>query len=47
MQVLEAGINAAKTGTRVQVDAKVSYEDGRTGTVRADVAIRDVEVSAT
>jgi long-chain acyl-CoA synthetase len=28
----------------VQVDAKVTYEDGRTGTVRADVKIRDVEV---
>ena len=34
------------TGTRVQVDAKVTYEDGRTGTIRADVAIRDVEASA-
>jgi long-chain acyl-CoA synthetase len=33
-------------GTRVQVDAKVTYEDGRTGTIRADVAIRDVEASA-
>jgi long-chain acyl-CoA synthetase len=27
----------------VQVEAKVTYEDGRTGTVRADVQIRDVE----
>src|SRR5215475_4938162 len=27
---------------RVQVEAKVTYEDGRTGTVRADVRIRDV-----
>ena len=26
----------------VQVEAKVTYEDGRTGTMRADVAIRDV-----
>ncbi len=33
------------TGTRVQVDAKVTYEDGRTGTIRADVAICDVEAS--
>jgi long-chain acyl-CoA synthetase len=32
-------------GTRVQVDATVTYEDGRTGTIRADVAIRDVEAS--
>jgi long-chain acyl-CoA synthetase len=30
-------------GHRVQVEAKVTYEDGRTGTIRADVAIRDVE----
>jgi len=28
----------------VQVDAKVTYEDGRTATVRADVKIRDAEV---
>ncbi|MBI3634611.1 MAG: AMP-binding protein [Candidatus Rokubacteria bacterium] len=28
---------------RVQVEAKVTYEDGRTGTIRADVRIRDVE----
>jgi long-chain acyl-CoA synthetase len=27
---------------RVEVEAKVTYEDGRTGTIRADVAIRDV-----
>ena len=27
----------------VQVEAKVTYEDGRTGTIRADVRIRDVE----
>jgi long-chain acyl-CoA synthetase len=27
----------------VKVEAKVTYEDGRTGTVRADVKIRDVE----
>ncbi len=29
---------------RVQVEAKVTYEDGRTGTMRADVLIRDVDV---
>jgi long-chain acyl-CoA synthetase len=28
---------------RVQVEAKVTYEDGRTGTMRADVMIRDVD----
>jgi long-chain acyl-CoA synthetase len=27
--------------THVQVEAKVTYEDGRTGTIRADVTIRD------
>jgi long-chain acyl-CoA synthetase len=27
----------------IKVEAKVTYEDGRTGTVRADVRIRDVE----
>ena len=27
---------------RVQVEAQVTYEDGRTGTIRADVAVRDV-----
>jgi long-chain acyl-CoA synthetase len=30
----------------VQVEAKVTYEDGRTGTVRADVRIRDVATPA-
>jgi len=30
----------------VSVEAKVTYEDGRTGTVRADVRIRDAEVFA-
>ena len=30
----------------VQVEAKVTYEDGRTGTVRADVKIQDAEVFA-
>jgi long-chain acyl-CoA synthetase len=30
----------------VQVEAKVTYEDGRTGMVRADVRIRDVATSA-
>ena len=29
--------------THVQVEAKVTYEDGRSGTIRADVTIRDVE----
>jgi long-chain acyl-CoA synthetase len=29
----------------VQVDAKVTYEDGRVGTVRADVRIRDVALA--
>ena len=28
----------------VQVEAKVTYEDGRTGTMRADLKIRDVEL---
>ncbi len=28
----------------VQVEAKVTYEDGRTGTMRADLKLRDVEV---
>jgi long-chain acyl-CoA synthetase len=27
---------------RVSVEAKVTYEDGRTGTIRADVAIREL-----
>ncbi len=31
---------------RVQVEAKVTYEDGRSGTIRADVTIRDVEAAA-
>ena len=30
----------------VQVEAKVTYEDGRSGTIRADVTIRDVETVA-
>ena len=29
----------------VTVEARVTYEDGRTGTVRADVKIRDVETA--
>jgi long-chain acyl-CoA synthetase len=33
-------------GTHVQIEAKVTYEDGRSGTIRADVAIRDVEAAA-
>ena len=32
---------------RVEVEAKVTYEDGRTGTVRADVTIREAETFAT
>jgi hypothetical protein len=28
------------------VEAKVTYEDGRTGTVRADLQIREAEVFA-
>ena len=31
--------------THVQVEAKVTYEDGRSGTIRADVAIRGVEAA--
>ncbi|MGH7325408.1 MAG: AMP-dependent synthetase/ligase [Candidatus Rokuibacteriota bacterium] len=31
---------------RIQVEAQVTYEDGRTGTVRADVRIRPVEAAA-
>jgi long-chain acyl-CoA synthetase len=31
---------------RVQVEAQVTYEDGRTGTIRAEVAIRDVGAPA-
>jgi long-chain acyl-CoA synthetase len=33
-------------GDHVSVEAKVTYEDGRTGTVRADVRIREAEVFA-
>jgi len=33
-------------GDRVQVQAQVTYEDGRTGTIRADVTIRDVGAMA-
>jgi long-chain acyl-CoA synthetase len=32
--------------SHVQVEAQVTYEDGRTGTIRADVAIRDVAAAA-
>jgi long-chain acyl-CoA synthetase len=32
-------------GDHVQVEAQVTYEDGRTGSVRADVRIRDVAVT--
>jgi hypothetical protein len=28
------------------VEARITYEDGRTGTVRADLAIRAVDVAA-
>jgi long-chain acyl-CoA synthetase len=31
---------------RIQVEAQVTYEDGRTGTVRADLRIRPVEAGA-
>jgi long-chain acyl-CoA synthetase len=31
---------------RIQVEARVTYEDGRTGTVRADLRIRPVEAAA-
>src|SRR4029077_6882910 len=34
------------TQDHVSVEAKVTYEDGRTGTVRADVRIRDAEAHA-
>ena len=30
----------------VEVEAKVTYEDGRTGTMRADLKIREAEVFA-
>jgi len=33
-------------GDHVPVEAQVTYEDGRTGTVRADLRIRDVEMAA-
>jgi long-chain acyl-CoA synthetase len=32
-------------GDHVQVEARVTYEDGRTGTIRADVRIRDVDAA--
>jgi long-chain acyl-CoA synthetase len=39
-------IEALYSGTdRVMVEAQVTYEDGRTGTVRADVRIREVEAA--
>ena len=42
-QKYAALIDALYSGQdRVQVEAKVTYEDGRTGTMRAHVAIRDV-----
>jgi long-chain acyl-CoA synthetase len=31
---------------RVSVEARVTYEDGRTGTIRADVSISEAEVFA-
>jgi len=42
-QLIEAMYEGAGS---VPVEARVQYEDGRTGTIRADVAIRDVAVSA-
>jgi long-chain acyl-CoA synthetase len=33
-------------GDHVEVEARVTYEDGRTGTMRADLKIREVEVFA-
>jgi len=46
-QKYAALIDALYSGQdRVQVEAKVIYEDGRTGTMRADVAIRDVGAPA-
>jgi long-chain acyl-CoA synthetase len=46
-QKYAALIDALYSGQdRVQVEAKVTYEDGRTGTMRADVAIRDVGAPA-
>jgi len=42
-QKYAALIDALYSGQdRVQVEAKITYEDGRTGIMRADVAIRDV-----
>ena len=32
-------------GDHIQVEARVTYEDGRTGTVRADLLIRRVEMA--
>ena len=34
------------TSDHVKVEAQVTYEDGRTGTVRADVRIREAETFA-
>jgi long-chain acyl-CoA synthetase len=31
---------------RVQIETKVTYEDGRTGTMRAELMIRDVDGDA-
>jgi long-chain acyl-CoA synthetase len=46
-QKYAALIDALYSGQdRVQVEARVTYEDGRTGTMRADVVIRDVGASA-
>jgi long-chain acyl-CoA synthetase len=46
-QKYAALIDALYSGQdRVQVEAKVTYEDGRTGTMRADVAILDVGAPA-
>ena len=46
-QKYAALIDALYSGQdRVQVEAKVTYEDGRTGTMRAEVAIRDVGAPA-
>ena len=39
-QIIEALYSGAE---RVDVEAKVTFEDGRTGTIRADLAVRDVE----
>ena len=46
-QKYAALIDALYSGQdRVQVEARVTYEDGRTGTMRADVVIRDVGTPA-